>query len=163
MTLPEKSELPIEASMTRTSRRRVREKILLDTDTLTLLLQGHPRVQKRMRSAETDVATTIITWMEVLQGRFQAIFTAADANQLERASRRLRESMSQLNTLPIIAINRAVAKQFEALSASKKLKRIGRGDMLIASIALAERATLITRNVRDFSLVPGLMWENWAD
>jgi predicted nucleic acid-binding protein len=36
-------------------------------------------------------------------------------------------------------------------------------DTLSASIALAENAKLITRNVRDFSLVPGLMWENWAD
>ncbi len=58
-----------------------------------LLLQGHPRVLMRMHSAETDVATTIITWMEVMQGRFQAIFTAADADQLERASRRLEESV----------------------------------------------------------------------
>jgi tRNA(fMet)-specific endonuclease VapC len=137
--------------------------ILLDTDMLTLLLQGHPRVQKRMQSAETDVATTVITWMEVMQGRFQAIFTAADADQLERASRRLEESVSQLSTLPIVPINRAVAKQFAALLANKKLKRIGRGDVLIASIALAEKARLITRNARDFSLVPGLMWENWAD
>jgi tRNA(fMet)-specific endonuclease VapC len=62
-----------------------------------------------------------------------------------------------------VPINRAVAKQFTALSANKKLKRIGRGDVLIASIALAVNAKLITRNVRDFSLVPGLMWENWAD
>jgi tRNA(fMet)-specific endonuclease VapC len=137
--------------------------VLLDTDTLTLLLRGHPRVQKRMRSAETDVATTVVTWMEVLQGRFQAIFSAADADQLERASQRLDESVGQLNTLPIVPISRAVAKEFAALSANKKLKRIGRGDVLIASIALAENAKLITRNVRDFSLVPGLMWENWAD
>jgi hypothetical protein len=56
--------------------------VLLDTDTLTLLLRGHPRVQKRMHSAASDVATTVITWMEVMQGRFQAIFTAADANQI---------------------------------------------------------------------------------
>jgi tRNA(fMet)-specific endonuclease VapC len=137
--------------------------ILLDTDMLTLLLQGDPRVQKRMRSAETDVATTIVTWMEVMQGRFRAIFTAADADQLERASRRLQESASQLSSLPIVPINRAVAKQFAALLANKKLKRIGRGDILIASIALAEKAMLITRNVRDFSLVPGLTCENWAD
>jgi predicted nucleic acid-binding protein len=47
--------------------------VLLDTDTLTLLLRGHPRVQKRMRSAKTDVATTVVTWLEVLQGCFQAI------------------------------------------------------------------------------------------
>ena len=137
--------------------------ILLDTDTLTLLFQGHSRVQKRMRSAETNVATTIITWMEVMQGRFQAIFTAADADQLERATRRLMESEGQLNTLPIVPINRAVAKHFAALLANKKLKRIGRGDVLIASIALAQNATLITRNVRDFPLVSGLKWENWAD
>ncbi len=137
--------------------------ILLDTDMLTLLLQGNPHVQERMRSAETDVATTIVTWMEVMQGRFRAIFTAADADQLERASRRLQESTSELNGLPIVPINRAVAKQFATLLANKKLKRIGRGDILIASIALAEQAMLITRNVRDFSLVPGLMWENWAD
>jgi tRNA(fMet)-specific endonuclease VapC len=137
--------------------------ILLDTDMLTLLLQGDPRVQKRMRSAETDVATTIVTWMEVMQGRFRAIFTAAGADQLERASRRLQESASQLSSLPIVPINRAVAEQFAALLANKKLKRIGRGDILIASIALAEKAMLITRNVRDFSLVPGLTWENWAD
>jgi tRNA(fMet)-specific endonuclease VapC len=137
--------------------------ILLDTDTLTLLLQGHPRVQKRMRSAEADVATTIITWMEVLQGRFQAIFTAADVDQLERASQRLHESVIQLGTLPIVPINHATAKQFAALLANRKLKRIGRGDVLIASIALAEKAKLVTRNVRDFSPVPGLTWENWAD
>jgi tRNA(fMet)-specific endonuclease VapC len=137
--------------------------VLLDTDTLTLLLQGHSRVLNRMHSAETDVSTTVITWMEVLQGRFQAIFTAANADQLERASQRLHESVSQLSTLPIVQIDRAVSKQFAKLLANKKLKRIGRGDVLIASIALALNARLITRNVRDFSLVPGLLWENWAD
>jgi predicted nucleic acid-binding protein len=40
--------------------------------------------------------------------------------------------------------------------ANKKLKRIGRGDVSIASIALAEKAMPITRNIRDLSLVPGL-------
>jgi tRNA(fMet)-specific endonuclease VapC len=44
-----------------------------------------------------------------------------------------------------------------ARSSNEKLKRIGRCDLLIASIALAENAKLITRNIRDFSLVPGLM------
>jgi tRNA(fMet)-specific endonuclease VapC len=62
-----------------------------------------------------------------------------------------------------VPITGSVAKQFAALLANKKVKRIGRGDVLIASIALAEKATLITSNLRDFSLVPGLKWENWAD
>jgi tRNA(fMet)-specific endonuclease VapC len=45
----------------------------------------------------------------------------------------------------------------------KKLKAIGRKDLLIACIALANRATLVTRNLRDFQAVPGLKLENWAD
>ena len=53
--------------------------------------------------------------------------------------------------------------QFEFLLQHKKLKKIGRGDLLIASIALAHRATLVTRNLKDFQLVPGLKVENWAD
>ena len=43
------------------------------------------------------------------------------------------------------------------------LKKIGRGDLLIAAVAQARRAKLATRNVRDFQLVPGLRVENWAD
>jgi predicted nucleic acid-binding protein len=39
----------------------------------------------------------------------------------------------------------------------------GHPRLLIASIALAEKARLSTRNGRDFGLVPGLTWENWAD
>jgi tRNA(fMet)-specific endonuclease VapC len=40
---------------------------------------------------------------------------------------------------------------------------IGQGDQLIAGIALANDLTLITRNTREFSRVPGLRMENWFD
>ena len=35
--------------------------------------------------------------------------------------------------------------------------------MLIASIALAQRVTLVTRNLRHFRQFSGLTLENWAD
>jgi tRNA(fMet)-specific endonuclease VapC len=137
--------------------------ILLDTDILTLLLQGHDRVQGRLRSADDDIAITIVSWLEVMQGRFDALFKAADARQLVRAQQRLEESTRQLGTLSIVPIDEASAREFAELLKAKKLKRIGRGDLLIASIALARKATLITRNLRDFQLVAGLKSESWAD
>ena len=63
----------------------------------------------------------------------------------------------------MIPIDAAAAAQFDALRKNSKLKKLGRRDLLIAVIALAERATLVTRNLKDFRKVPGLQAENWAD
>jgi len=137
--------------------------ILLDTDTFTLLFQGNPRVRSRMDASVADVATTIVTRIEVLRGRFDAIFKAADATQLQQAHQRLQDSENQFATLPILPIDGKAAQQFDQLLRNKKLKKLGRGDLLIASIALAQKATLATRNLRDFHQVSGLKAENWAD
>ena len=40
---------------------------------------------------------------------------------------------------------------------------IGPHDTLIAATALRHQATLVTRNVREFSRVPGLQWLNWHE
>ena len=40
---------------------------------------------------------------------------------------------------------------------------IGPHDTLIAATALRHQATLVTRNVREFSRVAGLQWLNWHD
>jgi len=39
---------------------------------------------------------------------------------------------------------------------------IGAMDLLIASQALDRGITLVTNNVREFSRIPGLTWENWV-
>jgi tRNA(fMet)-specific endonuclease VapC len=137
--------------------------ILLDTDILTLVFQGDAHVLDRLRSAEEPVATTIITWIEILQGRFDAVLKAANGDQLQRAHGRLLESENRLRTLPIIPIDGSIAEQFEQLLGNKRLKKIGRGDLLIASFGLARKATLVTRNLRDFQQVPGLRAVSWAD
>jgi tRNA(fMet)-specific endonuclease VapC len=49
------------------------------------------------------------------------------------------------------------------LRAVKSLRKIGRADLLIASIALANRATLVTRNLRHFQQVSSLTLVNWVD
>lgn len=40
---------------------------------------------------------------------------------------------------------------------------IGPDDTLIAATALRHQGTLVTRNVREFSRVPGLQWVNWHE
>lgn len=40
---------------------------------------------------------------------------------------------------------------------------IGPHDTLIAASALRHQATLVTRNVRGFSRVPGLQWVDWHE
>ena len=40
-------------------------------------------------------------------------------------------------------------------------KPIGAHDTLIAATALRHQATLVTRNAKEFSRVPGLLWVNW--
>ena len=45
----------------------------------------------------------------------------------------------------------------------KKGCKIGPNDLIIASIALAHGATIVTRNVREFSRVPHLKVEDWEE
>jgi tRNA(fMet)-specific endonuclease VapC len=80
-----------------------------------------------------------------------------------RAQELLQRSEQRLGVLEIIPVDVAAAAHFDRLRQNKKLKKIGRGDLLIASLALAHRATLVTRNVKDFRQLPGLQVENWAD
>ena len=63
----------------------------------------------------------------------------------------------------VVPIDAAAAVEFDKRRQNKKLKKIGRADLLIARTALACRATLVTRNVKHFRQVPGLHVENGAD
>jgi tRNA(fMet)-specific endonuclease VapC len=136
---------------------------VLDTDTLTHLLHGRPQVVERVARFAEQVAITDASRIEQLRGRFDAVFKAADAEALLRARQRLQQTEEALARLPLLPIDEAAAAEFEWLIKVKGLRRLGRGDLLIASIALANRATVVTRNVKDFQKVPGLRIENWAD
>jgi tRNA(fMet)-specific endonuclease VapC len=136
---------------------------LLDTDTVSLLLRGHPRVTERVAQATEEVAITLITRIEILQGRFDFVLKAENGEKLLQAQQRLRESEDDLNRFTVVSIGPTAAKEFDRLRANKRLKAIGRADLLIAALALAARGTLVTRNRKDFGRVPGLVTENWAD
>jgi tRNA(fMet)-specific endonuclease VapC len=138
---------------------------LLDTDTLNLFFAGNPKIavqHARVRSPE--IAISIITKIELLQGRFDFLLKAATSVELRRAQQLLdqtEQSLALVNT--ILPIDDPVANEFDRLRLMKRIRKIGRPDLLIAAIALAHRAILVTRNLKDFRQVPGLRLENWAD
>ena len=105
-----------------------------------------------------------MTRVELLRGRFDSLLKASDGVQLQQAQWRLDQTEAgELAKLVVVPIGAEPAAAFDRLRQIRKLKKVGRADLLIAAIALAHRATLVTRNVRDFSKSRGLILENWAD
>ena len=136
---------------------------ILDTDIFTLLTKPHPRVAERCRLCTDRVALTVITRIETLSGRFAFILKAVNGNHLRIAQQRLEQSERDLAQFLLVPLDAPAADEFDQLLQNKKLKKIGRADLLIAAVARSRRATLVTRNLRDFRQVPGLRLENWAD
>ena len=137
---------------------------LLDTDTLTHLYAGHPRVIQHLQEVtDPEVGTTIITKIELLRGRFDFVLKAATGAELLRAQQLLARTEELLAQIMVVPLDETAAVQFDRLRTAKNLRKIGRADLLIASIALASRATLVTRNLRHFQQVPNLIVANWVD
>jgi predicted nucleic acid-binding protein len=140
--------------------------IVLDTDIVTLLSYGNEKIEKRIEGLadDEDLAVSIITRMEILGGRFDTILKAASAAELRIATQRFQAAEEMLNDFIVLHPDEAACRHFETLLRPKKgKKKMRRGDLLIASIALAHDALLVTRNTRDFQGVSGLRVENWAD
>lgn len=136
--------------------------VVLDTDTLSHFLRSRGRVVERIEQARQDVVITLISQIEILQGRFASVLKAENGEKLLQAQQRLEDTERDLKRFTILSVAPAAA-EFDRLQQNKKLKKIGRGDLLIAAVTLAHRATLVTRNVKDFRQVPGLQVENWVD
>ncbi|MFO0822480.1 MAG: type II toxin-antitoxin system VapC family toxin [Gemmataceae bacterium] len=98
-----------------------------------------------------------------MRGRFNAITTAADGAAVLTLYELLRRTEAALEPFRVLPVSRAVADRFDELLKNKKLKKAGRPDLLIACIALAHDATLVTRNTKDYAGIPNLRIENWAE
>ena len=139
--------------------------ILLDSDIVSLYHAGHERVTARIEDVDPAevLGTTVITFAEILRARLEFLLKAADGEQLQLAQQRLDSSQALLDDLHIATVDAASATKFDALRKQKHLRKTGHADLLIASIALANDATLVTRNLKHFRQVPDLKLVNWVD
>jgi tRNA(fMet)-specific endonuclease VapC len=81
---------------------------LPDTDILTHLHLDHAAVVQHLRDlGEAEVGTTIITKIEVLQGRFAAVLKAATPDEFLHAQARLIRTEELSSRLLIVPLDEA--------------------------------------------------------
>ena len=134
---------------------------ILDTDHVSLLQRGNTPVCTHLEQISIEQrAVTIITVIEQLQGRLAVIHQARSEVEVARGGERLQETLAFYASIHVLAYDPDAQVQFAHLR--RQRVRIGTQDLRIAAIALRWRATVVTRNSRDFGQVPGLNMVDWS-
>jgi tRNA(fMet)-specific endonuclease VapC len=134
---------------------------VIDTDLLSLYPRGHPVLTAKVDShPPQDLSITVITVEEELAGWYALLRQARSHEEQARVSGRLAEA------IPILARWRIFPMTHSAILGYEALKRmhlnVRKMDLRIAAIVLEYNGVLVTRNVRDFERVPGLLTEDWT-
>ena len=137
---------------------------ILDTDHLSLWLEGHPFVRSQLSHLSAEVSVTIITVQELFNGWTARINDPRQANRLVHFYTKLWLVVEVLRSLPVLNFDTAAEAQYHRLLQTEPRLRKQRiqKDVRIAAIALSTDSVLVTRNHKDFSQVPSLAIEDWT-
>jgi tRNA(fMet)-specific endonuclease VapC len=137
---------------------------LLDTDHLTLIDRGGTEgsnIRARLSAvAATDVAVSIVSYEEQMRGWMAEIAQLRGVDRQMIVYGRLERLLQYYCAAPLLPFDASALNYFQNLWLLRL--RVGTMDLKIASIALANDATLLTRNVSDFGKIPGLKVEDWS-
>ena len=137
--------------------------LILDTDHLVEYQKGTSAASQRLkcRLAEQSwpFGTTIISVEEIMRGWMAAIRRIHVLSDQVGAYMKRRRLFQFFSVWHILDFDQSAAQEFERLRMAKV--HVGTMDMKIASIALARRAKLLTRNRSDFEKIPKLEVEDW--
>jgi tRNA(fMet)-specific endonuclease VapC len=138
--------------------------IVLDTDSFSVLERGGAAaLQLEMRLAgrsPEEVFTTIVTYEEQMRGWLALAAQAKTSDRLIGVYARLQHHITSFNNVPLLGFDANAAAIYDKLR--KEHRRAGAMDLRIAAIALANKATLVTRNLRDFEGIQDLPVEDWT-
>jgi len=132
--------------------------LILDTNTISYYFRGVPSVVARLQAQHPqDLAVPAIVEYELRYGLLR--LPPAQAKPRLQA---LTQLLRAMQTLPF---DRACADHAANIRVALDAmgSPIGPHDVLIAATALRHRATLVTRNLREFQRVAGLAVVNWHD
>jgi tRNA(fMet)-specific endonuclease VapC len=134
---------------------------VLDTDSLSLWQHGHPALSQRIAAQPgTELAITVITVQEQLDGWHSQLPRAKRRDHLARLYQRLTDNVRFLARLEILSLTEPAILKYDYLRSLHL--NIGKMDLRIGAIVLSIGATLVTRNLRDFQRIPGLQVEDWS-
>ena len=139
--------------------------IILDTDCLSLLnreriLESSKLRQKLEQFPPDEIHTTIITFEEQMRGWLAFIARVKTPEQQIYAYQKLHQALEAYRNTTVLDFDENAAKVFQNLKSNKI--RIGTMDLKIASIAIANKAILVSRNLKDFEQVPNLTVQDWT-
>jgi tRNA(fMet)-specific endonuclease VapC len=132
--------------------------LILDSNTISYYFRGDPQVVPRLQALHpAEVGVPAIVEYEL---RYGLLRMPSDA-----AAPRLAALAQLLRPMQLLPFDSACAAQAARIRVDLEAlgTPIGPHDTLIAATALRHQATLVTRNVREFSRVPGLQWLNWHE
>lgn len=132
--------------------------LILDSNTISYYFRGDPQVVPRLQALRpADLGVPAIVEYELRYGLLRMPSQAA-APRLAA----LTQFLQPMQLLPFdgecAAHAARIRVELEATGTP-----IGPHDTLIAATALRHQGVLVTRNVREFSRVPGLQWLNWHE
>ena len=128
---------------------------LLDTNTCIQFLNSrNSALQRRLAAiSRDDVAICQIVKAELIYGAYRSARREANLALLARF-------FSQFVSLPFDDASAEIYGRIRA-ELVRAGTPIGPNDLMIAAIALAHDAILVTHNVREFGRVEGLRFEDW--
>jgi len=129
---------------------------VLDTDTCIYFLNGnYPSIGDEIASRSLeDLAITAISVAELYFGAYHSARKTKNIDVLDKLFEKIQ----------ILPFDNRSAKHFAELKETlhREGKMLGPYDLLIASIVHSQRHTLVTHNVKEFSLVKGLLVVDWV-
>lgn len=134
---------------------------LLDTDHASLNERGHPLVRQRLATVPPEsVAISVITAEEMIRGRLAVLARRSEGQARVYAYQKFIEAVHFCAVISVVPFSLECETRFQSLRSERV--RIGSQDLRIAATALVHELTLVTRNRKDFSRVPGLSIEDWS-
>lgn len=137
--------------------------IAFDTNVLTEILLGNETCLARAAAVPVqEQSVPIIVIEEIIRGRL-TIIRQAEAGKakisLERAYQFFQETFTDARRLQILSYNATADSIYQRWR--QQGIRVSTHDLRIAAICCAHKAKLITRNRKDFELIPELIVEFW--